>query len=954
MKRNAWKYLLILSALFLLANGVKFNSVFPMQPNIANGGRAVAIAVDPNNENNIVVASDSGGLFRSLTHGAKWTQVSAGGTFWFTDVTYLPSNDNIVLATAFADSRVVSGGGIWRSTDGGASWARVSVNAPTADCNNNFAAYALAAETGQDRVWAGTLCGLAYSDDEGASWTFLPDDSVYKQEPVFAVLTPSTDRLVISTYEGIKVSSDEGSTWSISTTGLPPFAGDVGGPHNEIAASPNNPDTLYWALNYFQNGPHVALFRSLDNGSTWSSLYDSPGMNRPPFVRTAQSLTGESQAYDIYFSDGACTLQRGTAFGSDSIFGVWTKLAVDHCDAADIGFSNDHKTPILLASDGGLHSTSNNGLNWTFVGGGKAGYNALQVYEVTGQLHNDGLSADLYMGTQDNSLWASPDEGSTWPASFDSEGFYLDVPRDFFPANQTNVTGVYCLPCQHFISGPVFSGLAGFPDAPNSVDAPHLLQPGDYIQQTEEQNSEDTFFSLTTTTGASWTPRFSFPEPVWGAPLVAGLTDEEVVYAAVHEPGATSDGAPVVELKRVSDILGTSTPLVSNISGFGSLGIHGFMTASYGSFGVDPKDPNFLMVSDIVDNQVKVSTDAGATWTPDTTLTNLVTDSGQYKFSWWPDFTQTTAFAFDPDCAGHILVGTQQAGVFETFDRGGSWLKLINSDLISNVSSIFFPGNGKLVISSYGRGLWTYSYTCPPRPIPPSQLLQFAEPLIYWKGARIPISQIHDPEVCPACGYFLVLGGKVLDYKTNPDTGQLTQVMITRGEIKGYNWQGEPLPLPFQVVQGQVQGAIGGNNLFQQLHGVTDQVKGLFVEGDTLRGLIVYSSDLTVDQLPKMMPLAPHINLSVRVARAIDATEPLVVTGIGFDPHSPLEVLLDGQALRLDHPVDFDAQGNFTFSFQPTVGLGTHVIWVRQSTPRGVIQDASAFVVSVADEERQR
>jgi hypothetical protein len=951
VKRVLRTCLVFLPAFFLLGAGVKSGSVMPKQPSIAYGGRAVAIAIDPADESNIVVASESGGLFKSTTHGAKWTQVSGSSTFWFTDVAHLPANSNIVIATAYSDTRVISGGGIWRSIDGGASWTHVSVSPPTQDCHDHFAAYGLAAETGRSRVWAGTLCGVAYSDDQGATWAFLPVVSGYNNDPALAVLAPSTGRVVISTYDGVKITTDDGATWKVSTSGLPLFAWDLPGLHNQIAAAPGHPDHLYWALNYFQNGPHIALFRSLDNGGSWSLILDSPGINRKPFVRTSEALSGDSTQYDVYFGNGGCLLQRATAFGSDAIIPSWTVLSVDHCDAADIGFSTDHKTPILLATDGGLHDTSDGGLNWTLVGGGKAGYNALQIYQVTGQVHGDGVSADLYMGTQDNAIWASPDEGASWPAVFDSEGFYLDIPRDFYPASETRITGRYCVPCAEFISGPLLAGVAGFPDAPDSVRAPRLLQPGYYLQETETQNVDDSFFALTTNTGGSWATRYSFPEEVWSRPEVADLASDPVVYTAVREPGTNPDGSPVVKIKRVSGVLGNQTPLVSDVSGFGSLGAHGIYTMENVSFGVDPRDSNLLIVSDIVDNQVKISRDAGATWTADTTLTDLVTESGQLKFSWWPSVTQTSAFAFDPECDGHILVGTQQAGVFETFDRGGSWLKIINSEQIPDVTSIFFPHNGRLVISSFGRGLWSYGYACPSRALTPPKLVEFAEPLIFWKGARIPISQIHDPEACPACGYFLAIGGRVLDYKTEGN-GELLQVIVEKGAaIRGYTWDGHELAAPFERIEGRGKDATGSDGLPKELRDGKHDVRGLFVEGRTLRGLIVAPGELTVAQLPRTVPLAPHIRLSARGARPIDEDEPIVVTGVGFLPGVPVEVLLDGQPAPLEQPADFDPQGNLTLSLRPRPVLGPHVILVRQSTAAGLIEDAGAFAITVSESE---
>jgi len=957
MRRLSWKFFLACLAGFLLA-GSPFPppAIGPKQPNIAPGGRALAISVNPADENKIMVASESGGLFRSTTHGATWTQVSAGSTFWFTDVTYLPANPNVILATARADTRVVSGGGIWRSTGGGGTWSHVPLNLPNWCDAANFGANALYAETARDRVWVGADCGLAYSDDQGATWSFLPTVAT----SVTAVLAPTPGRLAILAYNGVRISTDGGSSWSVSGAGLPPMYYIYPRQHNQIAVSPINPDHLYWALNYaYNDGNHIALVRSTDFGTNWEILFKDINMNRPPIVRTANALSGDSAQYDVYYANGSMALVRATADGSGSSLSSWTYLNLDHADVGDVAFGNDHKTPILLATDGGLHKTTDNGQNWTFAGGGSAGYNALQIAEVTGQIHNDGLSADLYFGTQDNGFWASPDEGASWPVPYGSEGVFLNIPRDFYPANQTKLTGSDTGSGTLFISGKLFAGVSTFPSAPDFVGAPRLLKPAYYVQQTGNFGLPGSAFALTTDTGSSWAARYGFPEPVWELPKAAGSVNDPVVYAAVQKPGATSKGYAVIELKRTSDVLGNNTALSSNVSGFGSLGFYPTMWVYYVSFGVDPNDSNYLMVSDVVDDQVKVSTDAGATWTPDTTLTDLVTQSGTFKFSWWPGITQTTAYAFDPDCDGHILVGTYQAGIFETFDRGGSWQKLGNSELIPEVTSMFFPGNGRLVISSYGRGLWKYSYTCPSQPLQVPKPIYFAEPLIFWKGAKVPISEIHDPDTCPACAFFPLIGGKILDYKTDPGTGELIEVIINKGEFQGYTWQGVGLPIPFKVTKKAQQqgGALSADRQLQELLAADgtlqgtqpgkSQIKGLFLEGNILRGLILAEEDLSIDSLPKKVLLGPHISLSPLGPRPIDETEPITVTGVGFDPALPLEVLLDGQPVQPDAPPDFDPQGNFTFTLTPLVDLGGHTILVRQ----GDIQDIGLFLVTVHEAE---
>lgn len=955
MKRILGVSLLVSATAFLLAARAHFSPVSPMQPNIPNGGRAVAIAVDPGSDNNIVVASESGGLFRSTSRGATWSQVSGNGTFWFTDVTYLPANRSVVIATANADTRVTSGGGIWRSADGGGSWSRVSVSAPTADCTTNFAAYALAAETGRDRVWAGTLCGLAYSDDEGLSWTFLPVVSGYGNDPVYAVLAPAVGRLDIVTPFGMKLSTDGGSTWSTPSSGLPPYYNIQIGSHSQIASAPTDPDHLWWAFNYwFYNGTgyenHRALFRSTDNGATWTSATEANVVqNRPPFVRAALAPAFGSSQYAVYFSDGGCTFERADAtFGSSSTLSSWTTLNVDHCDYNDMAFADDDTTPLLLATDGGLHGTSDDGLNWHFTGGGANGYDALQITEVTGQQHSGDSNDDLYFGTQDNAVWASPDFGATWPAAASGEGFFLNVWRDALPPADTTFTYVGCGPCGNVMSGPVLSGVTGWPDPPNNAGNPRLLSPGNYVQNTALSGLTASIFDLTTNTGGSWTPRYAFPEQVQDLPKVAGDESNPVVYTAIQVPGTTPTGDPLIQIKRVTDVLGSSTPLVSNISGFGGLGIFPTMFAWYKPFGVAPGDPNYLIVSDIIDHQVKVSTDAGASWNPDLPLTNLVTGSGTFKFNWGP-FTQTSTFALDPDCASHIVVGTRQAGAFESFNRGGSWTPIAGSDQLPDISSVFFAGGGREILSSYGRGLWETDYTCPLAHLPPGAVIKIAEPLIYWKGAKVPISQIHDPEVCPVCGYYLDFGGKVIDYRTAPGSDQLQEVFVTGGSrIEGFTFDGKSLPVQFKVTIGQRQGHQNVDPHLQQLLGGGNQIKGLFMEGATLRGLIISSQDLTLDQLPKTVPLGPHIRAALNTDAA-NGTSLVTVSGAGFNPQFPIQAFLDGQPAKIQS-VQMDAAGNFEFTLPGTLGVGGHTVRVTQDTPNGLIQDANIIVVSVADD----
>ena len=966
MRRFTWSRAAVLAVAWLWTGCA---ALVPMRPAISSGGRAVAASARPGAVSQLVVASESGGLYRSTDGGATWSQVSRDGTFWFNDVKHLPLSPGVVLAAASSDTRVTTGGGLWRSTDGGATWAQVALTPPTPACASELSAYALAPEAGRARVWAGTSCGLAFSDDAGATWAFQPARPGFAPEPVLAVVAPSPTQLAVLTGGAVRVSSDAGATWSSSGTGLP-FSPVAAG-HAQLAVSPRNARHLFWAHNAWEyvggDNPwvaHTSLFASWDFGATWTSLRTGVGINRPPFVKAAGTPTDAT--YDVYFGDGGCTLARATVtHGTTPTLGAWSNLSVDHCDAADVAFDpGSPRTPVLVVSDGGLHRSADGGATWTLAGAGTGGYNALQVTEVTGQLHPDRRGADLYFGTQDNSNWASGDTGATWVNPLCCEGFFLNVWREPLSEDRTRVTGVTCAGCSNFSAGRLLTGVTGWPNPPNDAGNPRLLRPGSYIQNTALPGLSASLFNLSTDTGATWTPRYGFPEAALDLSRPGGASP--VVYTAVKVPGATPDGFERVGIKRIAGVLGGGSPMVSDVGGLGSLGIFPTMFAWYKPFGVDPRDDTFLLAADVVDDTMKVSTDGGGTWTADAPLTQAVTRAGTFKFKWGP-VSQASAYGFDPDCPGHILVGTQQAGVVRSFDRGRSWAAVEGSEVIPAVSSFFFPGNGKVVISSYGGSLWRLGYKCPRKRPDFVGPLQTGEPTIYWKGARVPLSQIKNPDVCPVCGYFFAQGGDVVDVAVDAATGKVREVVLSAGTLQGLTWDRQPVQPTFQVrvgavapraVRGEAQGGqapFGGDEgLQRQLKEEGVRVKGLYVDEGVLEGYVLAKAEVTAEQLPKRAELGARVAVELPQPSApLGARrKPIVVVGAGFVPDRPVTVAVDGRPVQVD--VKVDGQGNLRFELPPTFTVGGHTVLVEQKTERGVVRDAATFVLTVADDKERR
>jgi photosystem II stability/assembly factor-like uncharacterized protein len=922
----------------------------PIPNGIEEGGRAVSIAVRPGDDDRMIVASETGGLFATEDGGDHWEHISYDTTFDYSDVEYLPSNPDVVVASAHRDTRVASGGGIWRSADGGDSWTQIPLTPPLASCVQDFGAYALELDSGGSRLWAGTTCGVAYSDDGALTWSFLPLAPGYGHVKVFAVVSPAANDLKILTDTGVRVTTNGGASWSVSTTGLPTPIGRIGkSAHNQIAVSLRNPAHLYWIFAYWDNNwqPRWGLYRSLNNGSSWSMVLDQSGMGRPPFVRVAEPLSGGSGRYDLYAANGSCNFQRSTVtHGTNPTFSAWQALSVDHCDHSDVAFANNGATPLLLASDGGLHSTADNGLTWRLTGGVNRGYNALQITEVTGQQHELGGVSDLYFGTQDNNLRASPDLGRTWPGNVCCEGFFLNVPREPLPADETTVTGVACAGCFNFSAERLLANTGGFSNPPNDNGNPRLLKPGAYVQNTSVPGLNGSVFNLTTDTGGSWVPRYGFPESPVTLSQVAGPREAPVVFTAVRMPGSTPDGAELTGIKRIVDVLGSGTPLVSQVGGFGSLGTFPTMFAWYRPFGVDPADPSFFLAPDILDQAVKVSADGGATWMQDIALTDLLTGAGTFRFR-WGQFVQPSTFGFDPECPGHILVGSTQAGVFRTFDGGGTWQRINGTERIPRVSSFYFSGDGTAILSSYGRGLWRLRYSCPGsgrsggfQPLP--------DPVLYIDRTLVPLRSIDDPVACAACVFLLAKGGEVLEYALTPE-GEVDFVLLGSGSLAAYSSEGKEIAVPVEVRTGGKERKLPPDGRLAALLAAGNRVRGLYLEGQRLKGLLVASEEAGQEDLPVAKTLPPHLVLNLPSTRGVGLrnVKAIEVTGYGFDPRYPVKLTLDG-ALVDGKPV-FDDKGVFRISVRPPIAVGGHTFHAEQKTDRGTWTDVHTFNLTVED-----
>ena len=89
----------------LLASSVSAQNVLiewtvsEFQPDVPTGGRASTIAVNPANYDQLIVASESGGLFRSTDRGVNWKHIDGLPEFSTFAVAYVPADPSVVIAT---------------------------------------------------------------------------------------------------------------------------------------------------------------------------------------------------------------------------------------------------------------------------------------------------------------------------------------------------------------------------------------------------------------------------------------------------------------------------------------------------------------------------------------------------------------------------------------------------------------------------------------------------------------------------------------------------------------------------------------------------------------------------------------------------------------------------------------------------------------------------------------
>ncbi len=345
--------------------GVTFKPIFDKMNSPSIG----AIAVDPNNPKVLWVGTGESwmrnsvsvgdGVYKTSDGGENWTKVGLPDSEHISRVLIHPKDSNTVYVCALGhawndnDER-----GLYKTTDGGKTWTNI-----------------LHAD-------ARTGCGDVAFDAADPN-TLYASLWPFRRTPYSFNSGGSTG--------GIFKSTDGGATWKPIRNGLP--EGDLG--RIAIATTPANPKRVYAVV----EAKKTALYRSDDNGASWTYANDSFNMVGRPFY-FALLVSDPGNADRLYKPGFALTVSDD---GGKSFAGIGNEGAGGgvHGDYHALWVDPTNTDHLITGDDGGVYETLDRGAHWRFLNSFPIG----QFYHVSADMARP---YNVYGGLQDNGSWYGP------------------------------------------------------------------------------------------------------------------------------------------------------------------------------------------------------------------------------------------------------------------------------------------------------------------------------------------------------------------------------------------------------------------------------------------------------------------------------------------------------------------------------------------------------------------
>lgn len=402
---------------------------FPIGPAPISGffaggatGRASAIAVNPQNADDVWLGTAAGGVWHSLDAGLNWEPESdredalAIGAIALDDCNadgcgaiFAGTGENAIRRDTYYGAGLLIGGitggefpqFVWVQRTGApvADFRFASINDVVLDPTTSGASKRIFVTLSSGVTVAApesTITapapsgghGIYRSNDRGATWEKLTVAGSDGARPTDLKMRPDDPDVLFAGFlgRGVFRSTDNGATWCPLNDGIPrppgcpnqqlPNVGTTVFDHVEIAIAPGDPTVVYASFGMcadrlIQNC-RPAVWRSTNGGQTWNErMAGNPGNGGATsgYSRYTHALTVDPTDEDTLFL-GGITLYRstngGTSFAaSDTNIAPGPGSAVVHSDHRDVTFAPSDATRVYTTGDGGFAVSTNGGVSWT-------------------------------------------------------------------------------------------------------------------------------------------------------------------------------------------------------------------------------------------------------------------------------------------------------------------------------------------------------------------------------------------------------------------------------------------------------------------------------------------------------------------------------------------------------------------------------------------------------------
>jgi hypothetical protein len=337
------------------------------------GGRVRALVVDPTDAtgNTLWAGTAGGGLWKTTNATASaptWTSVdNFFATLAVTAIVFDPANPNIMYfgtGEGFYNADAIRGLGIWKSVNHGATWTQLP--STTGTTFNYITKLKIHPVTGD--LYAGTRSGLMRSSNGGTSWTsVLAAGNGATDSRIGDIEIGADNKLYVSvglfTRDGIyRSSTGNAGDWTnlntLAGSGLP----TTGYQRIELACAPSDANRVYAIFENASNNQVLGIYRSNDAGTTWTL------MSMPGGVATA--LASSQAWYDLAAAVGPTNpdqlyvagldIFRTMSANTDPV--VWQKMSVWSATPGSPNFVHaDHHVITFASADGNLAYFGNDG-----------------------------------------------------------------------------------------------------------------------------------------------------------------------------------------------------------------------------------------------------------------------------------------------------------------------------------------------------------------------------------------------------------------------------------------------------------------------------------------------------------------------------------------------------------------------------------------------------------------